>query len=78
MWWCVGDNMTLQKRVSKLEQSTDPAPEFDASLLSDKELKFYDDTLTKAGYDWNKDGDLSLLSDKEIKELERITEKATA
>lgn len=67
---------SLQNRVSKIEEATDTETEFDASILTDEELTFYDETLSKAGYDWNKEGDLSLLSDEEIKELERITEKA--
>ena len=67
-----------KKRIEKLEEGTEPAPEFDASVLTDEELKFYDETLTKVGYDWDKEGNLSLLTEEEINRLELLTKKATA
>lgn len=65
-----------RKRIEQLEEETDSVPDADFSVLSDSELDFYIETLEKAGYDWNKEGDLSLLTQQEINRLENLTEKA--
>lgn len=64
-----------RKRIEQLEEETDSVPDVDLSVLSDSELDFYIETLEKAGYDWNKEGDLSLLTQQEIYRLESLTEK---
>lgn len=65
-----------KRRIEKLEQTTDNVPDADFSVLSDSELDYYINTLEKAGYDWNKEGDLSVLTQQEINRLEHLTDKA--
>lgn len=66
-----------EKRIAKLEAVIDTTPKIDASLLSDQELQFFDEKMTKAGFDWNKEGDLSVLTANEVHKLETLAQKMT-
>lgn len=66
----------LNKRLTKLEAEAPEIDTFDLSLLTDQELEFMENCLTKAGFEWNKEGDLTLLSKNELTRFEKLYEKS--
>lgn len=66
----------LNKRLNKLEAEAPETDTFDLSVLTDQELEFLETCLTKAGFEWNKEGDLTLLSKNELTRFEELYEKS--
>lgn len=66
----------LNKRLTKLETEAPEIDPYDLSVLTDQELEFMETCLTKAGFEWNKEGDLTLLNESELTRFEELYEKS--